>query len=140
MQQCMSQINAVFFSTMSVTLQMNSTLNSGQSTSIELMSKSILIAARVLGSLYSDDKLFIQIRYTQPNIVLFENHVRTELRIIFCFTLEQFRRAFILIHDDNSRKQEEGEGGQDLHLGNCYLFMSEPPYNIEQTYYLRNRV
>jgi hypothetical protein len=93
-----------FFSTIFVTLHVNSTLNSRQSTSIELMSKSVLTAARVLGSLYSDDMLFIQIRYTQPNIVLFENHVRTELRIIFCFTLEQFRRAFILIHVDNSRK------------------------------------
>jgi len=104
MQQCLSQINAVFFSTKFVTLHMNSTLNSRQFTSIELMSMSVITAARVLGSLYSVDKLFIQIRYTQTNIVLFENHVRTELRIIFCFTLEQFRRAFVLIHDDNSRK------------------------------------
>jgi hypothetical protein len=89
---------------------MNSTLNSLHSTSNDLMSKSVLKAARGLVSLYSDDKLFIQIRYTQANIVLFENHVRVELRIIFCFALEQFRRAFILIHDDNSRKYERGVG------------------------------
>jgi hypothetical protein len=111
----------------------NSSLNSLLSTTtIQLMSKSVLTAARVMGSFYSDDKLFIQIRYTQTNIALFENHVHAELRIIFCCALEQFRRAFILIHDDNSRKLRGAGGEQDLHLCNCYVFMSEPLHNIEQ--------
>ena len=90
-------------------------------TTIQLMSMSVVTAAGVMESFYSDDKLFIQIRYTQPNTVLFENHVRAELRIIFSFALEQFWSAFILIHDDNSRKLRGGGGRNGSRIYICVL-------------------
>jgi hypothetical protein len=97
--------NSCLFQQISGTPHTNSSLNILHSTTtIQLLSNSVLTAARVMESFYSDDKLFIQIRYTQANIVLFENHGHAELRIIFWCAVEQFRRAFILIRDDNSRK------------------------------------